>query len=499
MRNPYHWNRANPHLFYGTERTAMLEGILSGLSRGESFALVGGRRLGKTTFLKKLHAEIVQRYPIIYPFYVDAQAIPYLNAPEAVFDYIAIAGGAHNSSDKGMTTFCNWIKDKRKNGYIKIAILIDEFDVFREYPWAHTFFNNWRSLIHNTPSISENLVVVFAGTRMMQTIDESPGSPLGNVLGLKHLFLLSEEDTIRLINEPNENFFPDEVAKVVWIKTGGHPFLIQFLMYHLCDANLETNFIGIIRQAEVKLWDDHEIIFKHWWFDHLKEEERQVYRFLQLNGSSTLEQITHQLGTNRGATWRMLRVLGYTGLVRKVSNLYTIGGTICDEWIRENDIVEPTNERGITVTSPELELQTLIGTLEKTLRKFVHDVLGEEGEIKRLHKIFPDQVQKANQAYQRQTGSSQQCPEAVLLEYTDFAFPFEIVLKYWGLFFDRLRKPYRDRIFGSDRNKAKLRFEERKDVLTKVRNELMHSRTLAEDEKDKARVYCRELLSCIVE
>jgi len=54
--NPYSWDKINLKLFYGRE--SLVNEMVNSLKGGHSFALVGGRRMGKTMLLRKLESEL---------------------------------------------------------------------------------------------------------------------------------------------------------------------------------------------------------------------------------------------------------------------------------------------------------------------------------------------------------------------------------------------------------------------------------------------------------
>ncbi|RLB37842.1 MAG: hypothetical protein DRH12_13775 [Deltaproteobacteria bacterium] len=496
MQNPYHWLIVNPDLFYGSERLKMVKEIISGIFRCESFAIVGGRRLGKTTLLRRLEKEIRRTCPALLPVYIDAQAMPGASSSGEAFEWIrgCVENTIHADLTGNNRHLGGWIPAATdKANCLKLVLLFDEFDSFREYAWCSTFFNNLRALIHNTPGISEKLSVVVAGARTMQTLRDSPGSPLANVLTWRYLSLLNEADTKRMVHEPTAGRFSPEVGERVWSESGGHPFIIQFLMYHLCEWERELGVEQALEMAKNKLIEEHDILFRQWWFDHIEEKEREVYRTLR-RGRMTVEQIAKDLGYKESIIRELIKTLLYIGLVRREEGLYAISGEIFDKWVQDNDVEKQRDE--VKLAPASHSLHELFDEVEKAIREFVTIRLIQINELKNLPKIFPDQVQKANEIYRKERGVDQDCPLEEILLFSDFAFPFEIVLRFWKSFYGAFSQT-RDKILGRDVNKAKQRFEERKEVLTVIRNKIRHSRSITDDERNKARVFCRDLLQLL--
>jgi predicted transcriptional regulator len=498
MKNPYDWLRPTPDLFYGRNRLEMIEEVIAGLKRGESFAIVGGRRLGKTTLLQRLYKEIAmqQDYIRLFPIYLDAQNMPGASSAAEAMEWIKRSVGAAINLDltRKDERLGEWVIRVVENANcLRLILLIDEFESFREYEWCHIFFNNLRALLHNSPGISEKLSIVVTGGRAMQNMRDSPGSPLANVLTWKYLSLLNEEDIKQLVNVPTAGRFHSNVGEAVWRNTGGHPFIAQYLMYHLCIWNEEgMSAEEALRRAEHKFMEEHDIVFKQWWFDHLEEDERDVYRVLQKRKSMNVTEIAQELGCKIGIAREHLRNLSYIGLVQRSGDVYTIAGEMFDKWVRDNDV------KNYAKTVPASHsLHELFDELETKIRSFVINGLREIDQLKNLPKIFPTEIAAARDRYKDQMGSDLECPVEEILTYSDFAFPFQIILRFWKNFYDTFPKELRDRILGRDPNKAKLRFEERKDVLTEIRNAIRHARPITDEERDKARIFCRDILSLI--
>jgi predicted transcriptional regulator len=494
MDNPYHWLSTQSNLFYGKERTLLIEEIINRLQGGESFAILGGRRLGKTTLLRRLEQELRTRKIGLFPVYIDAQTMPEASTSQEAFEWIRkqVCSQLGTNLEGSAEDPANWIvKAAEIANCLRLVLLIDEFDMFREYPWSRIFFNNWRAIIHNIPDVSRRVAVVLAGGRRMLALQESPGSPLANVLAWKYLSVLSKSDNLQMVNEPTGGRFGEEFAERVWLETGGHPFLIQFLMHHVCGLAETTSVEEALAVAKDRFLEEHDIVFRQWWFDHLEEDERQVYRLLSMKGVATLEEIASGIGLNLNAIRNCVRTLSWVGIVRWSGERCERAGNLFDEWVRDNDISKQSLNAGLA----NLSLHELYDELERAMRSFVITQLKRFGYLNNLPKLFPDHVQKANLNYQKSKRSAQDCPLEELLEYGDFSWPFEIILSYWKDFYQSFSAKARDRILGKDPNKAKQRFEERKDVLTEIRNAIRHARAITDDDREKARVFCRDIIA----
>ena len=93
MNNPYVWNRINPDLFYGRDK--LLKDLIGDppcnpYHSWSSFGVAGGRRMGKTTLLRRVEKDLqngIQRWRteglLVIPIYIDGLALPHLlSAPD---------------------------------------------------------------------------------------------------------------------------------------------------------------------------------------------------------------------------------------------------------------------------------------------------------------------------------------------------------------------------------------------------------------------------------
>jgi hypothetical protein len=87
--NPYHWDQVNLKLFYGRHQLAI--DIIADLNRSHSNAVVGGRKIGKTTLLRKIENDLTLATRsslatglLTLPVYIDTLGLPHPNYSGAV-------------------------------------------------------------------------------------------------------------------------------------------------------------------------------------------------------------------------------------------------------------------------------------------------------------------------------------------------------------------------------------------------------------------------------
>ena len=92
--NPYNWQRINPELFYG--RTDLANKLVRRLAQGESFGITGGRRMGKTTLLRRVEKDLFsyahkakEGGSLVLPIYIETLALPERLLADSLYQTIA--------------------------------------------------------------------------------------------------------------------------------------------------------------------------------------------------------------------------------------------------------------------------------------------------------------------------------------------------------------------------------------------------------------------------
>lgn len=250
--NPYSCTKPG-NLFVGY--VDLRHDIINGLFQTRSYAIIGGRRSGKTSILFQLlkdinefqNIKLRQMYYCLIPRYLDIQS---LNTPitvvylfEKIYKIITSEFGCSLLwSSYNSNTICSdfmeqieLIKSNLENKYGRnwiIVLLIDELDSAYYKLSDMQFFENLRSILMS-PALSHHFCIVATGVKGMDNLIEG-SSPLNN-LRVKYLNVLDEISAKDLIKagfiNPLLNHTCDEIIRL----TGGHPFLMQGLLEKVWD------------------------------------------------------------------------------------------------------------------------------------------------------------------------------------------------------------------------------------------------------------------------
>ena len=373
--NPYDISKpAEGEMFVG--RSDVLEEIIDrGLKdSGMPSIVVAGRRLGKTSLLFKI-IEQLHRSPKasdgtwIIPVYLDLKEIEQLTTDKfwgKLIDKTVqtllgdipdlnlknVEANISQSFDfDGFKSHLNSLIDTITSqlGKVRIVFLIDEMEEMLGQEWTDGALRNLRSL-HNTSLMRGSLSFVLTGFKDLHTYKEKMGSPLANIALTQPLSVLSHEESIELMTKPLEappiRIIQDEIYR----QSGGHPFLIQYLMWRICHNNPAAATKGDVEEA-IDIFHHQRDDFPHWW-ESLSKVEGEVYALLARGEHGMLkEDICAKLGIEKKEAGDVLNFLCYLGIAKQPErNHFCVSSLMFRDWAQNEGLLEhdksPTNYTG---------------------------------------------------------------------------------------------------------------------------------------------------------
>lgn len=504
--NPYNCQQVNPDFLYGNSRLNLVNTLKNGLSNGQSFGMTGGRRMGKTTLLRRVEKEIL-RYSqeakngglLIVPVYIETLAIQSPISSAIIYqEIVQRLNQCLYDQDIDLPLNCEIYDPQALKDYLCQAInlvashrlqmifMFDEIELISQASWGRGFFANWRSLLSNTPSLQEYLSAVFCGASEMFKISRDVGSPLGNILEWQELELFSLEDTSRLLCEPIQYAWANDFIEEVFTLTGGHPFIIQYLMQTVCNLGLNRASQSL-EEAKRQFLRNQRFQFKNWW-DKFDGSTRMIYARLAEGNSLSRKSILKEFGD---ASDRSISVLSHTGVANYnwETGYLKYAGSLFKDWF---------DQFGDLNITPDIasRVDELLKDLERRLRQ----LLTRHFDVKKsswLQNYFEKKNPKSWEDILKRAGKYEDSSlsNEEVLRNTDLGQLFELTLlgTEWNELFTYFTN------LSSDKNQAKSRLAERKDHLIPIRNKLRHVR---EDEIEstafiKAQVFCVELLESL--
>jgi hypothetical protein len=202
-----------------------------------SFALVGGRKIGKTSTLVKVYRLLSESIGVERTLYLDCQSV---DSADAFFE----AASTLWHIDPPLRTAEDFrrylVAHGRGEAREPLVLLLDEVDGLISYDQAHghSLFSVFRAL-----SQQRRCRFVLCGERVLYSQIHAADSPLFNFGDVIHLGYLREGAARRVISEPMQAMGiaiqnPDEVVAEIIRLSSCHPNLVQNLCQQLI---LEAN------------------------------------------------------------------------------------------------------------------------------------------------------------------------------------------------------------------------------------------------------------------
>jgi len=311
--------------------TLVREAVDGLLAEGNSFAILGGRRCGKSSALQAIHDELLRRR--LSPKVGERLAVPALmslhqlsgaqrKSADGVLHrlhdelrralerdswwktealQVPAQGRGADTLDDLLGTIAAAVAVTTDRGYsVRVVLLVDELTSALGHPWTETLFENLRHLVYAS-SVVNDLALVVAGTPRCLDAQER-GSPLFNALEVLDLDPL-DESSLRGLAAAAPGL--DEAATAaVMGACGGSPYLAQYLLHHMTRQTQRT-FDALLDHARKER--DRELM--SWWMG-IGATGRRLYR--ELAGDRRWRatgDLAVALGTSIGEMDRALRLL----------------------------------------------------------------------------------------------------------------------------------------------------------------------------------------------
>jgi predicted nucleotide-binding protein len=344
--NPY--NSTKPgNLFTGYGK--MRDQIRGGLRNGRSYAVIGGRRCGKTSLLLQLERDLSEKgmpdFRVV-PCYFDIQG----EIPASVSDFFrsvsrlivkgtGIAPWEGTSESQAYQAFLKYLEqamprmEKAYGTNWLVILLIDELDVAAGRLRSDECFHNLRNFLM-TSHFAVRFRIVVSGVRGLTDLVKS-GSPL-NHLEPQYLARLDKKDARELI-AAGFGQSPDFSTEARLLElTGGHPYLLQGVLEYLWedrDAVTDAAVFAAVRRF-VRNWGGNFVD----WLRGLGQSACAGYDALAgaPNGELPLEKLRQRLPRGASAD-QVILSLSYHGLIDDSDpDRVCLRGTIFRDWHLQN-------------------------------------------------------------------------------------------------------------------------------------------------------------------
>lgn len=349
--NPFRFNRPTPpQEFLG--RGALVQRLVEELGswNGDSYALIGGRRFGKSSLLGALERALLEGWRVagdgdlrVLPVRFSLQEIP-RDAPDDFFGFARertflaledVLPGTVEAPPATPATLQEFEKLVLRlvaaaKAPLRVALLIDEMDRALESSTVGALFGNLRSLVSTGPA-NDHVRLVAAGVGRFRELD-GKDSPLFNVCNPEFLEAFDDLGVQALLARAGD--LDAGVAEALSRAAGGHPFILQFLLHHLFRAGIATTTPAILEDVLLRFTNDRRPDLEAWW-RAVGPEGRASYAVLARTSEWTsVATVVAALDGARARVKRGLDALSFHGLAlqRRSGREYRVGSELFRDW-----------------------------------------------------------------------------------------------------------------------------------------------------------------------
>ena len=354
--NPYNYNMpVKPEMFYG--RQSELKSLMADLTSmpGDSCALIGGRRIGKTSLLEYLLNSLEQlgdkSSRIIIPIFITLSGSG-IQSPHSFFQSImsnvhfgltstltlkpAQFTEAYPSAPAFEDLLLIWNQEaiSEFSRQIRLVVLLDECEHAVNEQWATELYAALRYLLTGRKSRDLIKVIMSGGYEFLNKVREE-GSPLRNILKYYTLHSLDIESTTQLITGPTSSLIPQLATREIINQSGCHPFLTQYIMYQLWENGLENSSVNDIRALAQNF--SHERNDFQDWLATLGQTAIQIYQMLvEISLPLSSAELRARFLETPEDFSKSIEALYFHGLIINEEGNYRINGRLFKYWFKEN-------------------------------------------------------------------------------------------------------------------------------------------------------------------
>lgn len=346
--NPYNCTLPG-NLFVGYED--LRNEVRMDLRDGKSFAVLGGRRCGKTSLLLELEKDL-NRWGLapfeVLPRFIDLQGLGALTTRrlfKTIYQQVVQEidaklweAGEEDSAYEDFLCHLDAAQPRLREHYGPdwvVVLLVDELDSAIAKLPGDQFFQNLRNLLMVSRH-HRSFRLVASGVKEMSRLISSGSSPLNN---LAHIYLriLWPEETSQLIAHGFPPGLDPEIQAYVLELTGGHPYLMQGLLEKL-RKETRSPTRSAVDEAKREFLREHKEFRR--WFDGFSPAERALYQLIieapdrRLNESELRGRLARSMLPEAEEA---LTVLSFHGVIDDSSPTeIRAAGTMFDSWWRQN-------------------------------------------------------------------------------------------------------------------------------------------------------------------
>lgn len=236
------------------------------------------------------------------------------------------------------------IDDLKKSQFNGVCFLFDRAEfIAQQKEWASDAWSYFRGLKDTEPSLKPFLGFILSGYRELKEYQQEVGSPLLNIADISWLGALTDSEVTDLIlcRQKNEGIqFQEKSMPLIVDWSGGHPYLTQQIVDVIFDKFRANEKIQV-NDLKNDLLQQHDHDFSKWWnikneTGGLSDNERKVYYALISQRQGEIKKLSNNIGLSPLKTKQALEVLVGSGVIRKLNDgVYRIGSSLFEDWVNQ--------------------------------------------------------------------------------------------------------------------------------------------------------------------
>lgn len=229
--------------------------LINGINRGDYWAILGPRQMGKTTLLRLLKQQFPNSRYLYFNFEVppvNEENLYQLMIDRLMEEFPSVAIGNIRTNEKPDFRFFEFLKKfNTENNTQKIVLLFDKID---QLPSLGYFLHVWRNLYHeryHQKNLNRYAVIITGSVDLIEKTG-GPNSPF-NIAKIFEMKDLSNEESAVLIEGPMKQLniiIEIEAKEYLLQQVSGHPQLLQHLCYLLVEMAVKNHNIVKVKEID---------------------------------------------------------------------------------------------------------------------------------------------------------------------------------------------------------------------------------------------------------
>jgi len=309
IQNPYVAGKpiVDPKMFVGRGKIFnKIESNFFGVKTNNIVLLYGERRIGKTSILKQIQNRFTDRS---FSIFIDMQGlypgVESMKTEDEFFNSISAEACRELSNrkiktesllkDKPKSELYPWFRNnfipsvQEKIGKRSLLLMLDEFGLVLESIGKKKLPIDLLSHLRHLMQHIKDLDFILAGTSDLLELAQNQTSILFNLAIPMKVSFLDRDSSVKLITDPvrlyNMEYDPEVIDDIIE-KTGGHPYLTQFVCHEMVDLHNQKKksriSLEFLQEISEQIMDQCAQHFKFLW-NQASKEERALLSYLTIS------------------------------------------------------------------------------------------------------------------------------------------------------------------------------------------------------------------------